>query len=60
MMFGLGAIMFAGHSFALAAHYELFNHRTTRTYRYFPPQEKIVVSIVVLVSAIYLALWNGK
>lgn len=57
MMFGLSAILFVGHSFALAAHYELFNHRTQRTYRYFPPQEKIVVSIVVIISTCYLALW---
>ncbi len=60
MMFGLSAIMFVGHSFALAAHYELFNHRTKRTYRYFPTQEKIVVVIVIFISFVYFGLWYAR
>lgn len=57
MAFGLGAILFAGHSFALAAHYELFNHKTTRSYDYFPPQERVAIIVVTIMAVAYLLLW---
>ena len=60
MMFGLGAILFVGHSFALAAHYELFNRNTTRSYQYCPPQEKRAIVVVVAISLAYLGWYAAK
>ena len=60
MWFGLGAILFVGHSFALAAHYELFNRTTRRTYNYFPLQEKVAIFIVVAVAVVYMFYWYAK
>jgi hypothetical protein len=53
-LLGLSTIVFVGHSFALAAHYELFNARTKRSYRYFPPQERVAVSVVAVIAAVYI------
>lgn len=55
-LLGLSTIVFVGHSFSLAAHYELFNPRTKRTYRYFPPQERISVLIVSVIAVVYLSV----
>ena len=60
MWFGLGAILFVGHSFALAGHYELFNHKSIRSYQYFPFQEKVIVLAVILLSLAYMAYWYAK
>ena len=57
MWFGLGALLFVGHSFALAGHYELFNNKTKRTYRYFPPQEKVAIFGVLVLAISYIVLW---
>lgn len=56
ILFGLAAILFVGHAFALAGHYELYNplKGRTRSFRYFPPQEKVAVGIVAIVSIVYL------
>ncbi len=59
MWFGLGAILFVGHSFALAGHYELFNPKTKRSYEYFPLQEKVVFFSVAILSIAYLGRWHG-
>lgn len=50
---GLGAILFVGHCFALAGHYELYNNKSKRTYRYFPFQEKVAIIVVALAVAGY-------
>ena len=53
-IFGLSAILFVGHCFCLAGHYEMFNPNTTRSMTYFPTQEKIAVGFVVLIAIVYL------
>ena len=60
MWFGLSAILFVGHTFSLAAHYELFNHKTKRSYQYFPFQEQASVIVVLLVSISYIVCWYTK
>ena len=57
MAFGLGAILFVGHSFAVAAHYELFNPKTRRSYQPFPRQEKVAVALVGAASLVYILAW---
>jgi len=54
--FALSTLLFVGHSFAIAGHYELFNPRTRRSFKYFPLQEKCVVLIVALVVIVYFIL----
>ncbi|MFA4918823.1 MAG: hypothetical protein WC581_06185 [Thermodesulfovibrionales bacterium] len=54
VLFGLSTILFVGHAFAIAGHYELFNWRTKRSFKYFPMQEKIVIIVVSIVSLFYL------
>jgi len=52
-MLGVAVILFAGHPFALAGHYEMFNPTTKRSFAYFPVQERIVVGIVCAAAALY-------
>jgi len=52
-LLGLSTLLFVGHSFSLAAHYELFNPRTIRSFQYFPLQEKIAVSAVTICALVY-------
>jgi hypothetical protein len=40
--FGLALLLFAGHPFALAGHYDMYNRKTPRSYHYFPVQERVV------------------
>ena len=54
--FGLGALLFVGHCFALAGHYELYNNRTSRSYQYFPVQERVVVIVLILVVIAYTVI----
>lgn len=54
--FGLSAILFVGHCFCLAGHYEMFNPNTTRTMAYFPFRERISVLVVTVISLAYLLL----
>lgn len=56
LAFGLAALLFVGHCFALAGHYELYNNRTNRSFTYFPMQERVVVAALVLVVVVYLAI----
>lgn len=60
MTFGLVALLFVGHAFALAAHYELFGRGRKRTYRFFPPQEKIACLLVFVSALCYVCLWINK
>ena len=55
-LLGFAALIFVGHSFALAGHYELFDPRTKRSYAYFPLQERIVLLVVLLISLGYLVV----
>jgi Ni/Fe-hydrogenase subunit HybB-like protein len=55
-LLGLATVVFVGHSFAIAGHYELFNRRSKRSYRYFPTQEKIAIGLVVVAVVAYLIL----
>ncbi len=58
--FGLAAVLFVGHCFALAGHYELFNNRTKRSFIYFPFQEKVVVGLLGAIVALYfVAVWSA-
>ena len=57
--FGLVILLFIGYAIALAGHYELLAPGT-RSYRYFPPQERVVTVIVVVCALMYIAAWvNG-
>ena len=53
--FGLALLLFVGHCFAIAGHYDMYNRHTYRSMRYFPFQEKIVVGIFLLASILYLS-----
>ena len=57
MSFGLVVALLVGHAFVLAGHYELFTRGRRRSFRYFPPQEKVALFFVVLVVVGYLLLW---
>ena len=39
-LFGLSTLLFLGHVVCAAAHYELFNPKTPRSFTWFPLQEK--------------------
>lgn len=52
--FGLALLLFVGYPFALAGHYDMYNNKTKRSYRYFPLQEKVVVLIVTIIILGYL------
>ena len=63
--FGLGVLLFVGHIFAMAGHYELYNKKTARTYNkatqlyaYLPRQEQIVLIILLVVIIIYLSCFS--
>lgn len=53
--FGLAAVIFIGYPFALAGHYEMYNNETSRSYSYFPFQEKIVVALISILAFSYIA-----
>ena len=63
--FGLAVLLFVGHAFALAGHYDLYSYMlrrlkgekaplTYRSYGYFPRQEKVVIVIITIVAVVYL------
>ncbi len=54
--FGLGALLFVGQALGLAGHYQLFNRTKVREFVWFPTQEKVVVGLTVLASALYVYL----
>jgi len=54
-LFGLGLLLFLGYPFALAGHYSLFKPGLAKV-AYFPLQERLVLVIVLLTSAIYVVL----
>lgn len=53
-LLGLSTLLFVGHTFSLAAHYELFNPRTARSHLYFPLQERIAMSMVAICALVYV------
>jgi hypothetical protein len=55
-LLGFAALLFVGHPFALAGHYELFNPRTKRSYDYFPRQEAVAIIMVAIILAVYAIL----
>lgn len=57
MAFGLVALLFVGHAFALAAHYELYSRGRKRSMRYFPPQEKVACLAVFTLATTYVFFW---
>lgn len=52
--FALALLLFVGYPFALAGHYDMYNCKTSRSYLYFPFQEKVVVTIVIILVVAYL------
>ncbi len=54
VLFGLAAILFVGHAFAFAGHYELYGRVRRRSFSYFPFQEKLAIGMVLVLSMIYL------
>lgn len=53
-LFGLAMLLFGGYPFALAGHYELYNNKKSRSYKYFPFEEKVVVAIVSVLAILYV------
>ncbi|CAN5299102.1 hypothetical protein BH11PSE4_BH11PSE4_15890 [soil metagenome] len=53
--FGLGALIFIGQSFGLAAHYELYDLEK-RTFAWFPTQEKVAVTLTISAAVLYLVV----
>ncbi|HKV13359.1 MAG TPA: hypothetical protein VJ725_34780 [Thermoanaerobaculia bacterium] len=57
-LFGASTLLFLGHGIALAGHYELYNPRTTRSFQWFPLQERVAVALVIIGMVTYfLAAW---
>jgi hypothetical protein len=54
LAFGLALLLFIGYPFALAGHYEMYNRKTKRSMKYFPLQEKVVATSVLLAIVAYL------
>ena len=52
--FGLAILLFIGHFFALAGHYELFDIRHPRSMRFFPVQERVAILSIAAASLLYL------
>ncbi len=55
-IFGFAILLVALHPFAVAGHYQLFTRGTTKDAPYFPFQEKIAVSIIGVLTIIYIVL----
>jgi len=55
---GLAVLLFVGHLFALAAHYQLLDGEVVEVKR-FPVQEQIVVAITLALAIIFLCLAYG-
>ena len=55
LAFGFAMLLFVGYPFALAGHYDMFN-KGPRSFDYFPRQEKIVIAIIAIAAAAYLAV----
>ena len=55
-MFGLSTLLYLGHGAALAAHYELFNPKSKRSFRWFPPQERVAIAAILGSTIVYLVL----
>jgi hypothetical protein len=53
-LFGLSTLLFLGHGLAVAGHYELYNPRTTRSFAWFPLQERVAVTLVLAGATVYL------
>ncbi len=56
LVFGLSALLFVGHAFAIVGHYDMYNWRTPRSMNYFPCQEKVAVAATVLAVLGYMVL----
>jgi hypothetical protein len=54
--FGLATLLFIGYPFALAGHYDMYNKKTRRSQRYFPFQEKVVVTVIAVLAIAYLVI----
>jgi hypothetical protein len=54
--FGLAMLLFIGYPFALAGHYDMYNKKTRRSYRYFPFQEKVVVTVIAVLAIAYVII----
>lgn len=52
--FGLAVLLFVSYPFALAGHYDMYNNKTTRSFLYFPMQEKVVVAITAILVILYI------
>ncbi len=55
LAFGFAMLLFVGYPFALAGHYDMYN-KGRRSFHYFPRQEKIVVAIIAVAAAGYIAI----
>ncbi|VVB92867.1 Uncharacterised protein [uncultured archaeon] len=54
LSFGLAVLLFVSYPFALAGHYDMYNNKTSRSFLYFPAQEKVVVAITAILVILYL------
>ena len=52
--FGLGTLLFLGHAFAIAGHYELFSRGRKRSFVWWSRQEKVAMLVLAVVVVVYL------
>lgn len=55
-IFALAVFLIVGHAFALAGHYQLFNKRKKKKQPYCSSQERNVLFILAILTAIYIVL----
>ncbi len=48
--FGLAMILFMDYSFGFAGHYAMYNNRSKLSYRYFLFKEKVVITVIDVLS----------
>jgi hypothetical protein len=56
IFFGLGVFLFIAQAMGTAGHYQLFNRTGHRKFIWFPKQEKVALSIFLIISIIYLIM----
>src|SRR5256885_2339925 len=54
VLLGLAALLFVGHPFAIAGHYQMYDRQDRPRQGYFPHQEKIAITVVLVLAIIYL------
>ncbi len=58
--FGLAMILFMDYSFGFAGHYAMYNNRSNLSYRYFLFKEKVVITVIDVLSITYVLIVTIK